>query len=267
MARPRKYTLNENYFKQIDNQNKAYILGFIYADGSISKKGSLTICLAEKDIEILYFIKNELCYGGNIIKKVIKNHNYSLLNITSKILTNDLLTLGIIHNKTYNSKSLPKVTSELYHHMLRGYFDGDGSIYGNNKKTYIVNFSSNIFNLKEVKTFLIEKKIKSSNIRLRNKFSIYSGMLDIHGNIQIENLYNLLYNNSIFCLKRKKEKFLEFKKYLLQLSKRKITENTINIIKNLYLKGKTQKEISVILNINFSTIRNNIQRLRKKQEI
>ena len=54
MARPRKYTLNENYFEEIDSSNKSYILGFIYADGSINKqKNSLTICLSEKDKDVL----------------------------------------------------------------------------------------------------------------------------------------------------------------------------------------------------------------------
>lgn len=29
----KKYELNENYFNVIDSHEKAYILGFIYADG------------------------------------------------------------------------------------------------------------------------------------------------------------------------------------------------------------------------------------------
>lgn len=36
----RKYTINENYFKNIDTEEKAYWLGFIYADGYISNVGS-----------------------------------------------------------------------------------------------------------------------------------------------------------------------------------------------------------------------------------
>lgn len=31
-----KYTINENYFKEIDSPEKAYILGFLYADGCTS---------------------------------------------------------------------------------------------------------------------------------------------------------------------------------------------------------------------------------------
>ena len=32
-----KYSLNDDYFSVIDNEHKAYWLGFLYADGSLSK--------------------------------------------------------------------------------------------------------------------------------------------------------------------------------------------------------------------------------------
>jgi DNA-binding transcriptional regulator WhiA len=36
--------MNENYFSKIDSHEKAYILGFIYADGSVQcKKGHYTL--------------------------------------------------------------------------------------------------------------------------------------------------------------------------------------------------------------------------------
>lgn len=53
MARPRTYLLNEKYFDIIDSEKKAYILGFIYADGSVCRT-TLNISLSEKDIEILH---------------------------------------------------------------------------------------------------------------------------------------------------------------------------------------------------------------------
>ena len=31
-----KYTFNQEYFKTIDTEEKAYILGFLYADGNLS---------------------------------------------------------------------------------------------------------------------------------------------------------------------------------------------------------------------------------------
>jgi len=50
----RKYTLNESFFKEINTEEKAYILGFVCADGHIDIiTGRLKILLAQKDIDIL----------------------------------------------------------------------------------------------------------------------------------------------------------------------------------------------------------------------
>ena len=45
--------------------------------------------------------------------------------------------LGIIKNKTYESNKLPIVNNDLLYHMIRGIFDGDGSIWSikKNEKT------------------------------------------------------------------------------------------------------------------------------------
>ena len=57
----RKYQLNEHYFDKIDTPNKAYILGFLYADGNNSSSGrSIKMQLQEKDFEILEKIRLEL---------------------------------------------------------------------------------------------------------------------------------------------------------------------------------------------------------------
>ena len=81
MGRPRKYSLNEDYFENINSNNKAYILGFIYADGSIYGN-YLSIRVSAKDVEILNYIKFELGYGGNIRDYIIKNNNYVELTIS-----------------------------------------------------------------------------------------------------------------------------------------------------------------------------------------
>ena len=47
--RRRKYFFNEDYFKNVDSEEKAYWLGFIAADGCILENGTLKIGLAEKD--------------------------------------------------------------------------------------------------------------------------------------------------------------------------------------------------------------------------
>jgi DNA invertase Pin-like site-specific DNA recombinase len=54
-ANKRQYKINEDYFEKIDTEEKAYFLGFLYADGHItSGKGkSITLSLQKADIHIL----------------------------------------------------------------------------------------------------------------------------------------------------------------------------------------------------------------------
>lgn len=275
MGRPRKYNLNETYFETIDNENKAYIVGFIYADGSIdtSKKGSyyFRICLSIKDIEIINFIKKELQYNGPNKIIIIKDMEYVLLDICSKKIVSDLINIGVVKNKTYESEKLPTIPNEFIYHMIRGYFDGDGSIYSNKNKKgfleYTVNFSSNMFILTEIKNLLSKVEISSSKIRYRNKTSIHSGMLDIRGSVNIEKIYHLMYDNSNFYLKRKYIRFCDFIKLTENMSKRKITKSVINEIKTLYLAGEKQSQIYKSLNVPFSSVRGIIQRLRKNNEL
>jgi hypothetical protein len=54
---------NTSYFHIIDTKAKAYLLGFIAADGSVVKSGNtryLTITLKYEDKEVLEFLKTEL---------------------------------------------------------------------------------------------------------------------------------------------------------------------------------------------------------------
>jgi intein/homing endonuclease len=191
MGRPRKYSLNENYFEKIDSDDKAYILGFIYADGSVYKN-YLSIWLAIKDVEILDFIKEKLDYGGIIYNSYNKKKNkkYVGLTISSNKIVSDLNKFGIINNKTYQSKTLPIYNKKYEKAFLRGFFDGDGSIYSNNSRKYIeytVNFSGNKSVLTQLKKILYKYSITSSKIRYRHN-NEESCMLDIRGNKNIEKL-------------------------------------------------------------------------------
>jgi hypothetical protein len=267
MGRPRKYEINEDYFEKINTPSKSYILGFLYADGSVFN-GNLSVGLSLKDVEIIDFLISELGFSGSYKKRVINNNTYVILTITSKKLTNDLIKLGVVVNKTYNSRKLPKVPNEFLVDMIRGFFDGDGSIFSNKREgrseEFTISFSSNIYILDEIKCFLTVNNITSSKIRLRNKNSEYSGMLEIRGSLNIEKFYKLIYNDS-FYLKRKYNKILNFIDVINNIKKRRQSEENVNLIKNLYLNGVTQKNIHIETGIPFSTVRGTIQKLRKEK--
>lgn len=260
MGRKRKYSLNENYFDVIDTRNKAYILGFIYADGSVYNN-YFSIIVNQKDKSVLDFIKQELNYGGPLYVR----EQYVRLHFSSKKIFNSLNHLGIVQNKTYVTKKLPKVSCEFFPNFLLGFFDGDGSIYksGNKEYDYTINFSNNLEVLNEIKKILLNINISSSKVRYRHDNEI-SCMLDIRGSKNIEKVFNYFYMNPPdYFFKRKKTHFDNFRTSLNNMIKRHFSEKTIDEIKKLYNSGIGQKKISNKLGIKHSSVRCVIQRLRK----
>ena len=174
MARPITYKINDKYFEKINTANKAYVLGFIYADGSIGNT-AFTIGISNKDIEILNFICKELKTVRPLYYRCRDNKysegKYAILSIASVKMVGDLIKNGIIKNKTYLSNSFPIKTNHRYFSdFLRGFFDGDGGIgVAKRKKTgkeYYVSFSGNYNVLTQLKNYLLENNISSSNFNL-----------------------------------------------------------------------------------------------------
>ena len=199
-----KQNINSNIFNTIDTEEKAYWLGFIYADGSVSERGNLTICLSKKDTEILEFIKEELNYSGVISSKLINKNEYSLLSIDSKVMVNRLIELGIVPNKSLILDSFQnKIPNEFFNSFLLGYFDGDGSIYKTSTNKYYIQIRGTKNLLEDYNKFLkldyeIKKYDSTYNLTIGSKSNI----------IKFISLYE---NNNIF-LNRKKEKFNSFLK-------------------------------------------------------
>lgn len=138
--RKRKYSLNENYFDIIDTQNKAYILGLLYADGCNHIDGNtVSISLQEEDRYILDKINSEI--GSNrpllFIDYKKKNNNYKnqyRLFIASKYICNVLNNYGMCKAKSLVLNFPECLTEEFYPHFIRGYFDGDGCVYYDKKR-------------------------------------------------------------------------------------------------------------------------------------
>lgn len=125
----RKWSVNDNYFSNIDSYSKAWLIGFLAADGTIRKDSNeIKIGLSEIDIEILEKIKNELCLNKPILKYQT-NNGFNCVQITwsSFQQKQDLKKYGVVNNKTYLPMHLPKWTKNKILAFILGYYDGDGS--------------------------------------------------------------------------------------------------------------------------------------------
>ena len=232
----KKYEVNENYFENIDTEEKAYWLGFLYVDGYVrmihGRSGQLKLKLHQKDkrhIELFRKCLNSthpIKDGLEILKKNNREYKcyYSVLNIYSTKMVKDLFNNGCMNNKTFKLKFPEWLREDLIRHFIRGYFDGDGCIYLNNKALdgYFrskCNFLGNM-------GFITKIKEKLENIigkipAIVKRHNIYS--LDVNARNKVKELLNYLYDDSTIYLNRKYDKY----KYFL-----KSKENYERTIKN-----------------------------------
>ena len=221
-----KYTANENFFEIIDNEDKAYWLGFMYADGYIMSKRKnsnrkIGLSLSIVDMERLQEFKKSLEYTGEI--KVynstsgFSNTTYGRVIISSEKLANDLVNKGCYENKTHKLvfPSDDIVPKELKYHFVRGYLDGDGSIIvtfdeNNNIKNAAINFTGTYEFLNGLKQFLGKSSLKLDKRHKNKKDNIYS--LNIGGSMQTIEICYRLYAHSNTYMKRKHEKYMQLLK-------------------------------------------------------
>jgi len=138
MGRPRRYNLNEHYFEKIDSEDKAYWLGFIYADGYIHKRTNshgqavLGITLHEKEPleKFMTCLQSDKPVKSYITKGKYNEGSveYKAVIISNKIVS-DVERLGVVEQKTFKLSGIPNISDDLIPHFIRGYFDGDGSVF------------------------------------------------------------------------------------------------------------------------------------------
>lgn len=132
-----RYKRNKHYFDKIDTPNKAYILGLLFADGcNHINHNAITLTLQAEDIDVLEKIKQELQYEGNIRFSQKTKPQYKdkyILCINDEYMSQQLNKIGMVNGKSLVLEFPTCVPMCLINHFIRGYFDGDGCIYLNEK--------------------------------------------------------------------------------------------------------------------------------------
>ncbi len=206
--RSRIYTVNEDYFHEIDTAEKAYWFGFILADGSV-KRYALRLELHKKDKGHLEKLKSAMESSNPV--RFPKSRNSCTLHINSKKVVNDLSRYGCTSNKVRHVAS-PDIDPCLYRHFVRGYFDGDGWItqrlHSQKWKIWqcgLLSSSEKI--IKEIHAWVVESVGRSFGSDYRTGRGYYQ--LDFSGKRSTLSFLELLYEDASVFLDRKMKLYRE----------------------------------------------------------
>lgn len=210
----RKYFHMENFFEDIDNEKKAYWLGFMFADGYIINKenrygqDAFGITLAEDSLDTLEKFKKDI-EASNPINwdNSKKGQRQCKINLTSQKTVNDLIDKGCFKQKSLILEPPKKVPENLIPHFIRGFFDGDGSII-----KYERTETSTIFQINITSTYKMVKWIKDyigMGQIIPEKRREQTWYFTLGGNRQVIKFYHLLYENATVWMDRKYNRFQE----------------------------------------------------------
>lgn len=226
----RKYKVNESFFEKINTEEKAYFLGWLYADGcNYEPSNNIIIVTQEGDKEILERLRSiiESERPLRFIKRQEKGSNrknqYKLI-ISSKKISRDLSILGCFQNKSLTLKfpEEKQVPRHLLRHFIRGYFDGDGTIFfkhrvkkdGQKSFDNIVGFTSTKNFCLRLQLFLKEELNVFANIHDGNSETKITSNLYYSKRKYIIDICNFMYKDTDLFLKRKFDKYQELLKII-----------------------------------------------------
>ena len=135
----RKYRAKDDFFDIIDSEAKAYLLGFLYADGYLASDGRMGCRLKIDDIEMIHLIQKYICPNSPI--EYSNNQNFQRkpqcsIRWKSKKMYNRLKELDFCIDKTHTDSNVFKYIPDIFKKdFIRGFLDGDGCLTFNSPKT------------------------------------------------------------------------------------------------------------------------------------
>lgn len=116
---------DDTVFNVIDTEEKAYWLGFLFADGSVaSKSNHVELSLQLGDIDHLEKYKKFI----NATTTIGQDHFRCRISTCTASYKESLVKWGCTAKKSLTIE-YPDIPQELHRHFVRGVFDGDGCIW------------------------------------------------------------------------------------------------------------------------------------------
>lgn len=195
---------DSNFFHVIDTPEKAYWLGFMYADGYVNEdRNFIRINLKADDeahLKKFLFCLQAIGFPIQQQSKVMDGNIFyqSYINIVDHQLVKDLVDKGCFQIKTFDIKYPDEsiVPKCLQSHFIRGLMDADGCI------TYTTRNNSDLkfFELQFNGTYDLVTGIKHyfnlDHLKITQANNIC--VLQIGGNVQVYNILTNIYKNSYY---------------------------------------------------------------------
>lgn len=193
----------------IDNEEKAYLIGLFYADGYVSSKFiSCGVVVHSNDLDLLLKLQNIFPFFN-----IVKSHeNAYRLQSGNKKLCKDINNNGVLYRKSYENKEnliIPDIEEHLISHFIRGFFDGDGSVFIqkiNNIKVEIgcvgFNFITQLLKKmydNNINFFMSMREPNTNNVRIQTYYRIYTSSYK-----ESKKFADYIYRNDTVSLDRKK---------------------------------------------------------------
>lgn len=214
--------MKEHFFQEINCEENAYFLGLLIADGNVFKdntgrQASISITLDLKDEYMLQKFKEVLQADTSIGHD---GRGCGQIAVRSNIMAEDLAKYGVIPRKSYHTY-LPEIPNQYMWHVLRGIFDGDGSILaksspndnGHNRFLHCISFCGTHKLMEDISNYLYK------NLAFKQKPTVYDYKDRQLSELKIQNIDDIylfgtyMYKGATIFLDRKYKIFLDFKQH------------------------------------------------------
>lgn len=250
-----KYLKDLTFFKKIDTEAKAYFLGLLYADGSVSES-SHCLRLTDQDVLIKF---SDCIFGINLVKFIgITNGGKPFYGVYvySAEMRDDLVALGCPEDKAFKIKFPFWLEKDLWPHFIRGYLDGDGCICPGNPA---VDFTGCGFIIDDfIKIFKEELNITGwvgePHTEEDKPPENNTKCLQIRAYESIKTLLDYIYINANIYMERKYKLYQEFLLKFDEYGQRYFTNEEKKLISEKWIGGMTQTKIAEEYDVNVGTI-------------